>query len=37
MGARALKAGLDSVAWAVLLPDDGPSGGSFRDGEPLPC
>jgi hypothetical protein len=22
--------------WAVLLDDDGPSGGFFRDGRPLP-
>ncbi len=25
-----------SVTWAVKLPDDGPTGGFFRDGEPLP-
>jgi NAD(P)-dependent dehydrogenase (short-subunit alcohol dehydrogenase family) len=24
-----------SVMWAVLLPDDGPSGGFFRDGRPV--
>ena len=36
MGARAVEAGAASVMWAVLLPDDGPSGGFFRDGEPLP-
>ncbi len=36
MGARPVGAGADSVVWAVLLPDDGPSGGFFRDGEPLP-
>jgi NAD(P)-dependent dehydrogenase (short-subunit alcohol dehydrogenase family) len=23
-------------AWACLLPDDGPTGGFFRDGQPLP-
>jgi hypothetical protein len=22
--------------WAATLPDDGPSGGFFRDGRPLP-
>jgi hypothetical protein len=22
--------------WAVDLPDDGPTGGFFRDGQPLP-
>jgi len=25
-----------SVLWAVELPDDGPTGGFFRDGRPLP-
>jgi hypothetical protein len=25
-----------SVLWAVDLPDDGPTGGFFRDGQPLP-
>jgi len=36
MGARPVEAGADSVMWAVTLPDDGPRGGFFRDGEPLP-
>lgn len=36
MGARPAAAGADSVMWAVLLPDDGPRGGFFRDGEPVP-
>ena len=36
MGARPVAAGAASVAWAALLPDDGPSGGFFRDGQPLP-
>jgi NAD(P)-dependent dehydrogenase (short-subunit alcohol dehydrogenase family) len=36
MGARPVKDGAASVAWAVLLPDDGPTGGFFRDGKPLP-
>lgn len=36
MGARPVEVGADSVMWAVLLPDDGPSGGFFRDGEPVP-
>jgi NAD(P)-dependent dehydrogenase (short-subunit alcohol dehydrogenase family) len=36
MGARPVEAGADSVAWAVLLPDDGPRGGFFRDGLPVP-
>ena len=36
MGARPIPAGATSVAWAATLPDDGPSGGFFRDGEPMP-
>ena len=36
MGARPIPDGASSVAWAATLPDDGPSGGFFRDGEPMP-
>ena len=36
MGARPILEGAASVAWAATLPDDGPTGGFFRDGEPLP-
>jgi NAD(P)-dependent dehydrogenase (short-subunit alcohol dehydrogenase family) len=36
MGARPISEGAASVAWAALLPDDGPTGGFFRDGKPLP-
>lgn len=36
MGARPVQTGAESVMWAALLPDDGPSGGFFRDGVPLP-
>ena len=36
MGARPIPAGATSVAWAATIPDDGPSGGFFRDGEPMP-
>lgn len=36
MGARPLVDGAASVVWAVTLPDDGPRGGLFRDGQPLP-
>lgn len=36
MGARPVRAGADSVIWAALLPDDGPRGGFFRDGRPVP-
>ena len=35
MGARPVAAGAASVVWAATLPDDGPSGGFFRDGRPL--
>ncbi|MFN8122698.1 MAG: SDR family NAD(P)-dependent oxidoreductase [Thermoleophilia bacterium] len=35
MGARPIADGAASVAWAAMLPDDGPRGGFFRDGEPL--
>ena len=36
MGARPVPVGAASVVWAATLPDDGPSGGLFRDGLPLP-
>lgn len=36
MGARPVEHGAASVVWACTLPDDGPTGGFFRDGEPLP-
>ena len=32
-GGRPVRDGAASVAWAALLPDDGPSGGFFRDGK----
>jgi NAD(P)-dependent dehydrogenase (short-subunit alcohol dehydrogenase family) len=35
-GGRPVPDGAASVVWAVDLPDDGPTGGFFRDGEPLP-
>ena len=35
MGGRPVPEGAASVVWAALLPDDGPSGGFFRDGKPL--
>jgi NAD(P)-dependent dehydrogenase (short-subunit alcohol dehydrogenase family) len=35
-GGRPVRDGAASVTWAVLLDDDGPSGGFFRDGWPLP-
>ena len=36
MGARPVAEGAASIVWAATLPDDGPSGGLFRDGHPLP-
>jgi NAD(P)-dependent dehydrogenase (short-subunit alcohol dehydrogenase family) len=35
-GGRSVSQGAASVVWGVLLPDDGPTGGFFRDGRPLP-
>ena len=34
-GGRSLEAGAASILWAVDLPNDGPTGGFFRDGRPL--
>jgi hypothetical protein len=28
--------GVKGIVWAATLPDDGPSGGFFRHGEPIP-
>ena len=36
MGARPVAQGAASILWAATLPDNGPSGGLFRDGHPLP-
>lgn len=36
MGARPVTEGAASIVWAALLPDDGPTGGFFRDGKELP-
>jgi NAD(P)-dependent dehydrogenase (short-subunit alcohol dehydrogenase family) len=33
---RSATQGAESIVWGVTLPDDGPSGGFFQDGEPLP-
>lgn len=35
-GARPVQAGAAGVVWAATLPKDGPTGGFFRDGQPLP-
>jgi len=33
---RSVEQGAAGIVWAATLPDDGPSGGFFRDGEPIP-
>lgn len=33
---RSVEEGARGVVWAATLPDDGPTGGFFRDGEPIP-
>lgn len=33
---RSVREGAAGIIWAATLPDDGPTGGFFRDGEPLP-
>jgi NAD(P)-dependent dehydrogenase (short-subunit alcohol dehydrogenase family) len=35
MGARPVAEGARGVVWAATLPDNGPSGGFFRDGQAL--
>ncbi|MFJ4327466.1 SDR family oxidoreductase [Streptomyces tricolor] len=35
-GGRPVREGAASVVWAAELPDDGPTGGFYRDGRPLP-
>ena len=32
---RSADEGARGIVWAALLPDDGPSGGFFRDGQPI--
>lgn len=32
---RSLEEGADTIAWAAMLPPDGPSGGFFRDRKPI--
>lgn len=36
MGARPVADGAAGVVWAAMLPPNGPSGGFFRDGQPIP-
>jgi NAD(P)-dependent dehydrogenase (short-subunit alcohol dehydrogenase family) len=33
---RTAEEGIDTVVWLATLPDDGPSGGFFRDRQPIP-
>jgi NAD(P)-dependent dehydrogenase (short-subunit alcohol dehydrogenase family) len=35
-GGRPVEEGARGIVWAASLPDDGPTGGFFRDGHPLP-
>lgn len=35
-GGRPVEDGAASIVWAVMLPNDGPTGGFFRDGQPVP-
>lgn len=35
-GGRPLAAGAAGIVWAATLPDDGPTGGFFRDGRSIP-
>jgi hypothetical protein len=34
-GGRLVQDGAASVVWAAMLPDNGPTGGFFRDGRPI--
>ena len=34
---RSIAEGVAGIVWAATLPDDGPSGGLFRDGAQIPC
>jgi len=33
---RSVEQGASGIVWAAMLPDDGPNGGFFRDGQPIP-
>ncbi|MFF4249766.1 SDR family oxidoreductase [Streptomyces sp. NPDC001663] len=35
-GGRPVDQGAAGIVWAATLPDDGPTGGFYRDGEPVP-
>ena len=34
-GGRPVRDGASGIVWAATLPDDGPTGGFFRDGRPV--
>ena len=34
-GGRPVRDGAAGIVWAATLPDDGPTGGFFRDGRPI--
>jgi len=34
-GGRPVSEGAAGIVWAALLPDNGPTGGFFRDGHPI--
>ena len=36
MGAQPVSKGASSIVWGAVLPDDGPTGGFFRYGQPVP-
>jgi NAD(P)-dependent dehydrogenase (short-subunit alcohol dehydrogenase family) len=33
---RSVEQGAEGIVWLATLPDDGPSGGFFRDRRPIP-
>jgi NAD(P)-dependent dehydrogenase (short-subunit alcohol dehydrogenase family) len=33
---RSIDEGIETIVWAATLPDNGPTGGFFRDGKPIP-
>jgi NAD(P)-dependent dehydrogenase (short-subunit alcohol dehydrogenase family) len=33
---RTVEQGVSGIIWAATLPNDGPTGGFFRDGQPIP-
>jgi NAD(P)-dependent dehydrogenase (short-subunit alcohol dehydrogenase family) len=33
---RSVEQGVDTIVWLATLPDSGPSGGFFRDRQPIP-